>query len=30
MIYIILFILGLVTGMLLTCLIQINREDKEE
>lgn len=30
MMYVILFILGLVTGMLLTCLIQINREDKEE
>lgn len=30
MMYVILFILGLVTGMLLTCLIQINREDREE
>lgn len=30
MMYVILFILGLVTGMLLTCLIQTNREDREE
>lgn len=30
MMYVSLFILGLVTGMLLTCLIQIIREDKEE
>ena len=30
MMYVILFILGLISGTLVTCLIQINREDREE
>lgn len=30
MMYVITFIVGLVTGMIVTCLIQIKQRDKEE